>query len=31
MLYLQMNNKTKRHYHTTQEPILLRKEGTDAA
>ena len=30
MLYLQMINKTNRYYHTTREPILLRKEEADA-
>jgi hypothetical protein len=31
MLHLDMNNTTTRHYHDTQRPILLRKEGADAA
>ncbi len=30
MLHLK-NHKTNRHYHSTQDPILLRKEEADAA
>jgi hypothetical protein len=31
MLHLDMNNRTNRHYHDTQRPILLRMEEADAA